>query len=321
MFDLVAAFVLDRVFGAPASSWPRVGVMGRGIRTLERWTRFLIPGERVGGFLLAVLIPALTGATVWFLGEIASQIHSLLGKAISIYFIYSAIAVKDLKHEARRIYAALTNRKLESARKNLGRIVGRDTENLGEEEIIRGAVEAVAESFVDGVLAPLFYAALGGAPLAMVYKAINTMDSMVGLRTPRYQRFGSFAAKLDDVVNWIPARISWVLIGMGTAFINGRSHEAWRIGWEDGANTDFSNACVPEAAFAGALGVELGGTNFYGGEKVETHKLGYPMRPLQASDIRTAYRLMLTSAWCALIFAVLLRVTIKFFTRRIIHPL
>lgn len=321
MFEILIAFGLDLLLGDPGYSWHPVRIMGRWIERTERWLRFLIPSARLAGFLQALLLPFTIFFGVWFLCEVTIQIQPFLGKIFSIYFIYSVIAVRDLEVEAKRVYAALLNRKLETARKNLSRLVGRDTANLSEEEVARGAVEAVAESFVDGILAPLFYAALGGAPLAMAYKAINTLDSMVANRSPRYREFGFTAAKLDEIVNWIPARISWFLIGIGAAFINGRMSEAWRVGVEDGARTSFSNSVVPEAAFAGALGVELGGANFYQGEKVETPKLGYPLRPLEVSDIRLAYRLMKASAWASLVFAMILSYLAQFIFTKMSHPL
>lgn len=321
MFELLAAFVLDRIFGDPVYGWHPVRLIGGWITKTEKWLRSLFPRERTAGLIQAVLIPLATWVFVSFLCEAAFQIHPALKFSLTVYFLYSAIAVKDLKDEARRVYAAITKRKLEAARKNLSRLVGRDTENLDEEEVIRGTVEAVAESFVDGVWSPLFYAALGGAPLAMAYKAVNTLDSMVGLRTPKYREFGRAAAKLDEIANWIPARLSWFLIGLGTLLVNGRIREAWRVGLEHGSGTGLSNSAVPEAAFAGALGVQLGGTNFYQGEKVETPKLGYPMRTLESGHIREAYQLMSASAWFALGIAVLLRAAFLFFTARITQPL
>ncbi len=321
MLEILIAFGLDLFFGDPSYSWHPVRVIGRWVGRTERWLRFLIPWARLAGFFQAILLPGGVFVIVWFLCDVALQIDPLLNKVVSIYFIYSVIAVRDLEIEAKRVFAALANRKLKTAQKNLSHLVGRDTENLNEEEVIRGAVEAVAESFVDGILSPLFYAALGGAPLAMAYKVVNTLDSMVANKSPRYREFGFAAAKFDEVVNWIPARISWFLIGIGAVFTNGRSYEAWRVGVEEGARTSLPNSTVPEAAFAGALGVQLGGTNFYRGEKVETPKLGYPMRPLETSDIRCAYQLMKASAWAGLVFAVILNFLVEFISTKMAQPL
>lgn len=306
MLEILLAFGLDLKFGDPPYRWHPIRIMGQGIQAGERALRFLIPHERMAGGILAVTLPVLVFLAVQFLLIAAAQVHFILERILAVYFLYSALAIHDLEKEARQVDTALRNRRLEAARSSLSRIVGRDTQNLDEKEIIRGTVETVAESYLDGVLAPLFYAALGGAPLALAYKAVNTLDSMIGHKTPRYLKFGSAAAFLDEMVNWIPARISWFFIGLAAFFVNGRGVEAWRVGWEDGADTSFSNGIVPEAAFAGALGVELGGTNYYGGQKVEVPKLGYPSRPLEREDIRTAGRLMKASAWASLGFALLL---------------
>ena len=321
MIEILTAFLLDLFFGDPNYSWHPVRIIGGWIQKTEAWLRSRIAGERLAGLFQAVLIPLAAFVSVWFLTELAFQIHPLLKSLVSIYFLYSAIAVTDLEKEARRIYVCLTNRKLETARENLSRIVGRDTKDLNEEQVTRATVESVAESFVDGILSPLFYAAIGGAPLAMAYKAINTLDSMVGRKTPRYLTFGAPAAKLDEWANWIPARISWFLIGIGAAFVNGRTQEAWYAGWKDGAGTSFPNSAVPEAAFAGALGVELGGTNFYDGKKVDTPKLGFPMRSLELGDIRKAYHLMKMSAWTALVFALVLNALAGLLYTKIFNPL
>ena len=321
MLEILSAFGLDLLLGDPPYPWHPIRILGGWIEQTEKWLRAHLSPPRLAGFIQALLIPAVTFMVVWFLCGIADQISPLWKKIISIYFLYSAIAVRDLEKEARKVFISLSNGKLDSARKNLSQMVGRDTQDLSQPEVIRATVEAVAESFVDGVLSPLFYAALGGAPLAMAYKAINTLDSMVASRSPRYREFGWMAAKLDEIVNWIPARISWFLIGIGTAFINGRTQEAWRVGFEDGAAVSLGNGLVPEAAFAGALGVQLGGVNFYHGEKVETPKLGYPMRPLEMTDIRLAYRLMKASAWTSLAFALLLNFLVWICYTKIFHPL
>lgn len=322
MLEIIIAFVLDLIYGDPPYDWHPVRILGRTIAKMETWLRTYLGGDRFAGSLLAVFIPTATLVIVWFLCEVGKQISPLLKSIFTIYFVYSAVAVKDLYQEARRIYICLVNNKLEKARENLSRIAGRDTKDLDETEVIRGTVESVAESFVDGILSPLFYAAIGGAPLAMTYKAINTLDSMVGRKTPRYKEFGFLAAKLDEIANWIPARISWILIGLGAFLVNGRSFEAWRIGFEDGVDTSSSsNSLVPEAAFAGALGVELGGTNFYEGQKVDTPKLGYPMRSLEREDVRLSYQLMKTSAWAALLFALSLSYFVWFLWTKIFNPL
>lgn len=320
MLEILIAFILDLILGDPPYEGHPVRLLGRSIQKTESWLRTHVGGGRLSGLMLALFIPAAAFLAVWFLCGLADQIHPFLKSLLTIYFIYSAIAVNDLAAEARKIYSCLVNKRLDKARENLSRIVGRDTKDLDEAEVIRGTVETVAESFVDGILSPLFFAALGGAPLAMAYKAVNTLDSMVGRKTPAYREFGTASAKLDEIANWIPARISWLLIGVGALFVNGRNMEAWRIGFEAGAARLFPNSVVPEAAFAGALGVELGGTNYYDGQKVETPRLGYPMRTLEREDVCRAYRLMKASAWTALVFSLLLSSISSFFFLKMVDP-
>lgn len=321
MLELIIAFGLDLIWGDPPYRWHPVRLMGRLIEKSESWLRSHLGGGKFAGLLLALFVPSFTFVCVWFLCELASQFHPFLKTLVTIYFLYSALAIKDLIQEAKGIYTSLANHRLEKAREKLSRVVGRDTAELTETEVIRGTVEAIAESFVDGILSPLFFAAIGGAPLAMAYKAVNTLDSMVGHKTPHYREFGYASAKLDEIFNWIPARISWLIIGIGTFFLNERSMEAWRIGFEDGAATPFVNSTVPEAAFAGALGVQLGGTNYYQGRKVETPKVGYPMHPLEKEDIRRAYRLVKMCAWVALGFAMIVSYISWIFFVKIFDPI
>lgn len=321
MFELLAAYGLDRLLGDPVYSWHPVRVLRGVIQKSEAWLRARVSHEKTAGLFLAAFVPLSTFVFIWFLCELAAQIHPALKTVLTVYFIYSAIAVEDLKNEARRVYAALLNGKLEAARKNLSRIVGRDTESLCEEEVVRGTVETVAESFVDGIWSPLFYAALGGAPLALAYKAVNTLDSLVGHRTPRYREFGFFSAKLDEILNWIPARLTLFLIPAGTFLTNGRFLEAMRAGWICGAVTTRQNSAIPEAAFAGALGIQLGGVNFYQGERVVMPKLGYSMKHLEVADVRAAYRLMLASSWIALAASILLQALAGWAREMILRPL
>ena len=312
MLELIIAFGLDLLLGDPPYAWHPVRMIGKGIQQTESWLRARIPDVKLAGLIQAVLIPSAVYIFVWFLTEVAFQFSPLLKSLLVIYFFYSSISIKDLSVEARRVHYALRNGKIDAARKNLARIVGRDTGDLNEAEIIRATVETVAESFVDGVLSPLFFAAWGGAPLVMAYKTINTLDSMVGLRTPQYQEYGQAAARLDAIVNWIPARISWFLIGLGAFFMNGRLREAWHVASEELSGAGLSNGVLPEAAFAGALGIELGGTNYYSGEKYDSPKLGIAMRSLEPGDIRRAVQLMKTSSWIALAGALLLHFLASF---------
>ena len=196
------------------------------------------------------------------------------------------------------------------ARRALSMIVGRDTQSLDESEVVRATVETVAEGSVDGVVAPLVFALVGGAPAAMAYKAINTLDSMVGHRDDRYRRFGWASARLDDVANLVPARLARLLYPLASLACGCDATRSWRVAWRDGRKSPSPNAGIPEAAMAGALGVRLGGTNFYDGVATVRPYLGEPLAALAASHIPAAIRLMYVVSLLALLLGLGLRMAI-----------
>lgn len=307
MFELVLAFLLDLLLGDPVYALHPVRLMGRGIASSENFLRSRIQSERTAGAVLAVFFPLFVFLASWLLIAFLYRLHFALGWTASLYGIYSALSVRDLRDEGLRIYKDLLKRDLERARRALARIVGRDTQALTEEEIIRAGVETIAESTVDGIIAPLFYAAVGGAPLALTYKAINTLDSMIGHKNVRYLEFGMAAAKQDDAWNWIPARISYYVIAVAALIFNRRIKEASFVGWEDGMIAGYGNSAIPEAAFAGALGLRLGGPSSYEGRLEEKPLLGFPVKNFDCEDLIKSMRLMLISAWISLLFAVAVR--------------
>jgi len=211
--------------------------------------------------------------------------------AFSSFFIFTTLSTKNLGEEAFSVYRALKENNLELARERVSRIVGRDTKDLSRDEIVRATVETVAKNTVDGIISPLFYTVLGGAPLAMAYKAVNTFDSMVGYKNEKYLYFGWFSAKLDDLVNYLPARISIFLIPMASLLVRQRSLMALRIIFRDGKKSPSPNAGIPEAGFAGALGIQLGGVNFYQGVKEYRPILGEKLKEISTKDILKAIRL------------------------------
>jgi adenosylcobinamide-phosphate synthase len=206
--------------------------------------------------------------------------------------MYAGLAVRDLAQEASAVWRKLQADDLIGARQQLSHIVGRDTEQLDAPEIARATVETVAESTVDGILAPMVFAALGGAPGLWAYKAINTLDSMVGHHEAPYTRFGWAAARLDDAVNFVPARLSLLLFALGAWIAGGESIRCWRIGLRDGRKHPSPNAGISEAAMAGALGVRLGGKNTYDGVEDVRPYIGDPIRPLDIACIPQAVRVM-----------------------------
>jgi adenosylcobinamide-phosphate synthase len=296
---LLAAIVIDWLVGDPP--WPThpVILIGRWIRWLEKRLRSGESREWSAGKLkrrgcvltvLTMLLSLLaTGGLVCGL----YALHPWLGLAANTWLISTTIAIRGLKDAAMLVYRPLAEGIMADARKYVGYIVGRDTEHLGEAEITRAAVETVAENTVDAVVAPLFFALMGGAPLAMAYRAANTLDSMVGYRNDRYLYFGWASARWDDVLNLLPARMTALLLA-GAASLSRGMHagKACRSVREFARLHPSPNSGYPESAVAGALGVELGGRNTYGGVVSERARMGWPLRLLRKEDIVLSVRLL-----------------------------
>ncbi len=301
----LCAFVLDLLFGDPAAIPHPVVLMGRCITRAEAFLRARLP-DSVGGVVLAASLPLLTFAAALGLCRVAAYVHPLCHFALQTFWGWQSLALHGLADESRNVYAQLCKPDLRAAREAVARIVGRDTGKLDEYGVIRAAVESVAENFSDGVAAPLLYFFLGGAPLALAYKAVNTMDSMIGYRNARYLRFGRAAAKLDDAANYVPSRIAalcWVLSAALTGY---DAREAWRIWRRDRRKHASPNAGQTESACAGALGIQLGGPAYYFGEYCDKPRLGDATRQPEAADILRANRMLyaagvlLLAALCAL---------------------
>jgi adenosylcobinamide-phosphate synthase len=289
---LIAGFVLDLILGDPRWLPHPVRLIGRLASWAEPRCRRTVANEYVAGVLFAVTVVALTAGGVWIVLRGLQQLHPVLAALGMVYFMYTGLAVGDLAGEATAVWQLLRGGDVGPARRHLSRIVGRDTEHLGEPEIVRATVETVAESTVDGILAPMFFAAVAGAPGLWAYKAINTLDSIVGHHEAPYTRFGWAAARLDDVANFIPARVGLILFGLGTWLTGGEPSRCWRVGWRDGGKHPSPNSGIAEAAMAGALGIRLGGINTYDGVKHVRPYLGDPLQPLDSSCIPEAVRVM-----------------------------
>lgn len=289
---LPLSYALDLAIGDPPT-WPHpVRWIGAAISRGEAGLRARVSDEYWAGVLLALsVIAAAYGAASLMLGA-AWRLSAFTGAATSAWLLYTTLSVKSLAVETRRVAVALESGDLPGARRALSMIVGRDTGHLDEPEIVRAAVECVAESAVDGVISPLFYAVIGGPALALGYKAVNTLDSMIGHKDSRYIRFGRFAAKLDTAVNRPAALLSGLLLPLAAALAGFPAARAFRASWADGAASTQSNAAIPEAAMAGALGVRLGGTNRYGGRIVATPFLGQTLEPLRPEMIEQSIRIM-----------------------------
>lgn len=301
---LIAGAALDVTFGDPPWLPHPIRLIGRLAAWGEPRCRRLIRHEYLAGAVFALGIVALAGGGVAMLLWGLRQVHPVLVGLAMTYFMFTGLAMRDLAQEASAVWQALEEHDLPLARMRLSRIVGRDTGQLESPEVVRAAVETVAESTVDGVLAPLFFAVLGGAPLLWAYKAVNTLDSMIGHREEPYTRFGWMAARMDDVANFIPARLALFFLAMGAAVAGGEAAGAWRIGRRDGRKHPSPNAGISEAAMAGALGVRLGGKNTYDGVEEVRPSIGDPVRVLEPACIPQAIRMMYATSALALVAGV-----------------
>lgn len=298
-YQIVAAILLDHLLGDPAWFPHPVRLIGGFAAGCETFFRKLST-PRLAGILSVITVILLTGIVVAALLKISSQIHPLAENAVTIFLLYTGIAAKDLARHSRRVYQALQENNIVKARQRVAMIVGRDTENMDQEAIAQAAVESVAENMVDGITAPLVFAFIGGPLGIMLYKAVNTMDSMFGYKNERYEQFGWVAARLDDLANFIPARLTALLVPIAAAFLRLDHKNAWRILWRDRLNHTSPNSGHTEAAVAGALGIQLGGPNMYFGKIVDKPAIGEAKTSITSRHILSANRLMLVTTMLTL---------------------
>lgn len=307
LWAALGGFCLDLLLGDPAWMPHPVVLMGRCIEKMEGFLRKTFSNELLAGALLAAALPlgtlSLSALALWLCG----LVHPVLRLGLEAVWCWQCLAVKSLGDEAERVRRALTSGTPEESRRAVGRIVGRDTENLSVQGVARAAVETVAENFSDGAAAPMCYIFLGGAPLALCYKAINTMDSMVGYKNERYLHFGRAAARLDDAANFIPARLSALLLILAAGLAGESADRAWRIWRRDRRNHASPNSAQTESAMAGALGIQLGGPACYFGELHDKPTIGDPAREIEPGDIRRAVRMLYTGSFLCLTLLVLAR--------------
>lgn len=302
------SYLLDLIFGDPSWSWHPTRIIGRLIKTLEKILNTnnmngairVKPrgssGKRLAGIVLVLLVVGITVICVWVSLKLAMAIHAVFYFCFSVLFIYFVISIKDLGLEAGKVQKALLNKDIPGARRNLSMIAGRDTEKLSEPEVVRATVETISESTMDGIIAPLFYAFLGGPVLAWAYKAINTLDSMVGYRNQRFIDFGKASAKLDALANLIPAKITSILI-----FIAGWGYRKERLSSSRWITRYFLkgaqyNSEAAEAAMAGVLGIQLGGLNFYDSVPIQKKLIGDNLFPLEIKHIKESIKIAYISS-------------------------
>src|SRR3972149_5524129 len=291
LIELAFAYVLDLAIGDPQWSYHPLRLIGRAIEGMEYLVRKLPIPERISGILLTMIIVSGTYLSIYAVMLLSRQWSKLGEIIIGAVILYFTISIKCLADESKKVMTALKENDLIKARKALSLIVGRDTENLSEEQIVCACVETIAEGSVDGVLSPLFYAFAGGPTAAMAYKAVNTLDSMVGHKNEKYVRFGWASARLDDLANYIPARISAILIPMASFLCGYGFKDSLRIACRDGRKHESPNSGIPEAAMAGALGVQLGGATTYQGEIIEKPFIGDAKNLLTIESIDTAIKI------------------------------
>lgn len=302
---VVLGFVLDLLIGDPHWLYHPIRLVGALISALEKLLRGVFPknknGELTAGVFLLALTAGITTGCAWGLLYLAGRIHPWVRFALETVMCYQLLATKALKDETMKVYTALSQGDLKQARYAVSMVVGRDTEVLDETGVTKAAVETVAENASDGVIAPLLFLAIGGASLGFFYKAVNTMDSMVGYKNDKYLYFGRAAARFDDVLNYIPARLSGALMSAAASFCGLDAGNAWKIFLRDRRNHSSPNSAHTEAAAAGALHIQLAGNAYYFGKLYEKPTIGDPDRPVEYEDIRRVNRLLYATAVLTLI--------------------
>lgn len=302
---LVAGFVIDLILGDPRWLYHPVCVIGNLISFLEKGIRKIFPktekGELAGGMLEVLLVCLLSFGIPFLAVRFLYQMSPWAGFALETFWCYQLLATKSLKSESMKVYDRLKNGTIEEARYAVSMIVGRDTQELTEEGVTKAAVETVAENASDGIIAPMFYMAIGGISLMFLYKGINTMDSMLGYKNDKYFYFGRCAAKLDDIANYIPARLSGWLMVLATVFVKLDLKNAAKIYRRDRRNHASPNSAQTEAAMAGALRVQLAGNAYYFGKLYEKPTIGDKLRAVEIEDIPRANRLLYATSGLGLV--------------------
>ena len=313
---LAIGFVLDLLIGDPRWLYHPICVIGNLIAVLEKAIRKIFPksngGELAGGFVIVVLICLFSGGVPLLVLHYLYRFLPVAGFVLEAFWCYQLLATRSLKDESMKVYDRLKNGTLDEARYAVSMIVGRDTRELTETGVTKAAVETVAENASDGVIAPMFYMAIGGVPLMFLYKGINTMDSMLGYKNDKYLYFGRCAAKLDDVANYIPARLSGWLMVAASAFVKMDVKNAAKIYRRDRRNHASPNSAQTEAAMAGALEVQLAGNAYYFGKLYEKPTIGDGIRPVEVEDIRRSNRLLYATAILGAVIFILIGSAVRY---------
>lgn len=307
-------FLLDLIFGDPDFSLHPIRLMGGLISMLEKIIRKIFPkgkrGEIIGGILMVILVTAVSGGVPFVILFFTYRFNIVLGAAIEAVICYFMLAAKSLKKSSMKVYSALMQGDIEGARGSVSMIVGRDTQSLDDIGITKAAVETVAENTSDGVIAPLIYMAVGGAVFGCIYKAINTMDSMVGYKNDKYINFGKAAARLDDAANYIPSRISAYLMIFASRILGFDSKNASYIHKRDARKHASPNSAQTESVMAGALRIQLAGDAYYFGKLYKKPFIGDSIKDVHYTDIKYANKLMYMTAVIALVTCILIKIAV-----------
>lgn len=311
---LVMGYILDLIFGDPYWMPHPVRFIGNLISILEKVIRRFMPktkrGEYIGGIILTVMVVSISMVIPLVIILIAKTINKYLALIVESFMCYQILATKSLKVESMKVYDELAKNDLPSARKAVSMIVGRDTKDLTFSGVAKATVETVAENTSDGIIAPMIFIAIGGAPMGFFYKAINTLDSMVGYKNERYINFGRFAAKLDDVVNYLPARISAYQMILSSFFLRYDYKNAFKIYKRDRYNHASPNSAQTESVCAGALDVQLAGNAYYFGKLYEKPTIGDDIREINYDDIKKANRLLYCTSFISIVIISVIKITI-----------
>ncbi|GKU23773.1 adenosylcobinamide-phosphate synthase CbiB [Clostridium folliculivorans] len=295
MVSICIALIVDFILGDPYWFPHPVRLIGKYISMFQNLIKKMELKDmtlKFAGIVLTFTTVMLCFGVTYFILEISKSVSIYLYIVVNIFIMWTTIAAKCLASEGLKIYRILKQGNIVEARKQLSYIVGRDTENLNEKQIAKAVIETISENCSDGIIAPLFYLFIGGAPLAMAYKAVNTLDSMVGYKEGMFLNFGWASAKFDDIVNFIPARITGIMMVAAAFILRYDYKNSAIIFMKDRKKHSSPNSAHPEAAVAGALGIELGGTNYYFGKPVEKPTIGFNKEDLQVDYIKDSIKLM-----------------------------
>lgn len=295
-YILPLALILDLILGDPRFLPHPIRWMGSAILFFEVKFRKFSMGTVFQGAFFAIFLIFTTWVFTFILVKLSVFFHPAAKYPVSIILIYYTLSSRSLEKSAMNVFFALKTQGLDAAKNSLKLIVGRDVENLTEKGVSSAAVETVAENLVDGFISPLFYAAIGGAPLAMAYKMVNTLDSMIGYKNEKYMDFGKTAARIDDIANYIPARLSVLVIGLAAQMLSKKGSCVIKTAFKEGANHTSPNAGLPEASFSGSMGVKLGGPGYYHGKLVSKPFIGTKFTEPEPGHIKKACELMILSS-------------------------